>query len=243
MFIGHKLRRAAQKGGIEFVGRIDAADNGTLSSQTLALDSGLIDGIDTAVQEGDLVIVAQSVNRGATDQNLTITTSGYTEVADLYSNDTESINFGVHYKVMGATPDTDVEVPVYTGTFNSHVVMVFVFRGVDETTPMDVTATTNTGTNTADVNPPAITPITNGAVIVTANGAAHDHGGAVTYSGLSEYAYSVERHRNAGTNDSSLLMGYVTGWESGAYDPALHELSTDSVNNSNASVTMALRPA
>lgn len=237
------LGAAGLGGGIKFVGQADAADNGTLSSQTLTLSSGLADGIDTAVREDDLVIVAQSVNRGPTNQDLTITTSGYTEIADLYQLNSESLNFGVHYKVMGATPDNDVEVPVYTGTFNSHVVMVFVFRGVDTATPFDVTSTTNTGANTADCDPPAITPATAGAVIVTANGSAHNHGGQTTYTIPSEYEYTNERHRNAGGNDSSLGMGYILDWVSGSYNPAILELSLDSTNNSNASVTMALRPA
>lgn len=240
MFIGHKLRRAAQKGGIEFVGRKMGATQGggvTLNLTTLS------DGIDTEAREDDIVVLVQSHNGVITNYDMTVTTSGYTEEADLYSADEGiSHNLGAHYKVMGATPDTEVVTPTYN-TGGANVAIALVFRGVDTVTPIDVTTTTAIGNNTADVDPPAITPITNGAAIVALGGSRHDHGGAVTYSEPAGYEYFIDNSRNDGVYDASALAAFLYWDGVGAFNPAISELSLDSLENSWSAATLALRPA
>lgn len=121
------------------------------------------------MQEGDLVVVMFAIYFCSSgDLNLQPTTSGYTEVCDLYGS-TCAQNFGVFYKFMGSTPDTDVTLqafPTTTGNNNWAQARVMIFRGVDPDNPMDVTAVSSALNGVGDQDSPAITPVTTGAVVV-----------------------------------------------------------------------------
>lgn len=107
--------------------------------------------------ENDVVYASFSQQIGS-DLNMAMTTSGYTELADLYANDNNDASLGVYRKVQGATPDTT---SVWDNGFSAAAGGVcMVLRGVDTTTPEDATTTTATGTNGATPDPPSINTAT-----------------------------------------------------------------------------------
>lgn len=228
---------------ISYVGGQGAAFAGQTGTLTVTFTS-LTGGTGTAPSSGDLVICVYAVGSAATDRALTIqntTGTNYTLAgSELYANGTsQDANLRVAYRFMPSPVETQL---VLSGTgsvqdagnYNIHV-----FRGVDVATPMDVAATTATGTGTRLANPPSITPSTTGAYILVSGGASAATGGVYTTSGLTDF-----RARNsADTNDALVGSGYLA-WTSGAYDHAAFTGGgTDSANDSWCSVVLALRPA
>ena len=147
---------------IQFVGSTSLGINST-SAQTLDLTT-LIGGIDTTVRAGDLVIFTHSQQTAAANA-LGTSTSGYTELIETVGTGAvANASLSINYKVMGATPDTTV-VGNALPSGGRQMLIAYVFRNVDQTTPMDVTFTSVTGSNFT-VDSPAITPVTLGAAVV-----------------------------------------------------------------------------
>lgn len=222
---------------LEYVGGRTQSGSGTTSNIQVSL-AGLTGGTDTSPQENDIVVIAIELC-GSSDKTYRI--SGYTQIVDLYANDTEDSNLQVGYKFMGATPDASVTISGGTGSSSdAYAIVVHVWRNVDQTTPLDVTPTTISQNNTGIPNPPAITPVTNNAVILVAAGTAHT-GGTDTFS-----AGYLDNFITVGGNDDSdatIGMGSVV-WTGGTYDPNVWGFSqSDSTAFSTNSVTIALRPA
>jgi hypothetical protein len=220
-----------------YVGGRTQSGSGTTSNISVSLTS-LTGGTNTAPQAGDFVIIALEMC-GTSDKSYRI--SGYDQIVDLYANDTEDSNLQVGRKFMGGTPDTSATITGGTGsTADAYALAIQVWRNVNTTTPLDVTSTTATQTNTGIPNPPAITPVTAGAQIIVAAGTART-GGTNTFG-----AAYLSNFLTAGANDdndATIGMGNIL-WTGGEYDPAAWTFSqSDSNNFSTNSVTMALRPA
>jgi hypothetical protein len=236
--LADKLRAAtAAAAGIQYVGGYTEGFVGTTSDVTITFGGNLTGGVDSSASEGDFVLVWFATG---SKQNRDLVVSGYTEITELYSDDTRGVNLVVAYKVMGSTPDSTF---VLTGgtvhTSDAGAVVVQVFRGVDTALPFDVTTATATGDNDGRASPPAITPATDGALIV-AGGAGGHNGGSAVYSSSDLTAF-----RSVGQDDSydvTVGAGYYK-WTSGAFNPARF---TDSGLNSTlaswAAATLALRP-
>lgn len=191
----------------------------------------------TQAQEGDIIILCYGWN-STSDGSPSVVTSGYTTVAELYSNDVYDANLLVAYKAFTGTPDATVEVAFGA---DPTVLLYQIWRGVDLTTPMDVAATTATGTNTDRVNSPAITPVTDGAVILSLGiGAADSSAGLTTPSGM-ENGASQEQSGAGGSVSANIA--YYSDWVSGAYDPAAWSGGSNGAEDSWCAVTIALRPA
>lgn len=223
---------------IQYVGGYVQGFVGGTGDRTITLTS-LTGGLASAPATDDLVIVY--FGTGSTvDRDLVV--SGYTEIAELYSNDTEDTNLVVARKFMGATPDTSFTLTGGTlSTSDAGAVAVQVWRGVNQTTPLDVTRTTATGVNSILCNPPAITPVTAGAIIVAGGAGAHDDATIRTFS--SSDLTSFISAGGSDTNSVTIGLGYKV-WTSGAFDPAAFTYSSaDSTAFSWAAVTLALRPA
>jgi hypothetical protein len=198
------------------------------SSITIPMPAGL--------QENDVVIVCADTGGGNQDRNIVVT--GWTGIADLYANDSIDVNFGVAYKVMGATPDTDVTVSITAGT-GQWSGITLAFRGVDTTTPLDATSTTATGTNSLDANPPSITTVTNGCEIIVVAGVSDGAIGTYTYP--SGYSDGIDVPGSSSNNRS--LAAHKSQATAGAEDPGVFSNSSSSVDDCWAAVTIALRPA
>jgi len=113
---------------------------------------------------GDLVIVAWGITNAA-DSGMPAPT-GYTQVSDLYANDTHDINMGVAYKVMGSVVDTEVSVNGSTSANRGSSGITYVLRGVDLALPLDIASVDATGINSPIPSPGPILPTTPNTVIV-----------------------------------------------------------------------------
>ena len=139
---------------------------------------------------------------------------------------------------MTSTPDTTTTFGPTGNNADAGAMAVYVFRGVDSGTPLDVAAVTATGTATGRPNGASITPSTSGAIVVVAGGASAGTGATFTTSDLSAFRTAT----SADTQDAMIGVGnYV--WSSGAFDPAAWTGGTTNAADSWAAITLALRPA
>jgi len=225
-----------------FVGRTTAGITASSSTTTNVSLTSLTGGLASAPVQNDLVIVYYGVG---SDRNraIGVTTAGYTEVAELFADNDGGYdtNLSVNYKLMGVTPDTQVTVSATGDLADSGAVAIHVWRNVNLASPLDVTSTTATAINTVLCNPPAITPVTAGAVIVSGGAGGHNRG-VQTYSSSNLSNFATIGGPDD-TNDVTVGVGSAV-WTSGAFDPAQFTFSgVDDTNNfSWAAVTMALRP-
>lgn len=214
-----------------------------------AATAGAADGGDpsltlSSVQENDLVIVAvNEAGNGSVDIDVSMTTSGYTEIADLFADDVAETNLGVFYKFMPATPDATAVGNGSGDTNNAVHAAYMAFRGVDLTTPFDVSSTTATGTNTFDPDPPSIDYTSSGVWVVVAAGSAHNLGIGESYTFPTGYTTDAVSDSTDDDNDATVGMGYNSGPGDPEDPGALAHSGTDSGAFSWAAVTMALRPA
>lgn len=213
-------------------------------------ESSAINGADVtitlpAMQQGDLVIVAGAIgdNDSVATLTMSMVTAGYATVADLFADDTQDVDMGVFWKVMGATPDTTAVFNGQGGTDAGCAAEAMVFRGVDTTTPMDVTPTTATGINTMHPNPPSINHNNPAGVwTVIAGASGHVAGGGATYTFPTGYTTDSDTIGAADTTHVSVGMGYRTN-PADPEDPGVMTLSgTDSTGYAWAATTIALRP-
>lgn len=191
-----------------------------------------------SLQPGDLVIVSTGFVH-TVDGDPGVTTAGYTEVADLRGNDTRDANLSVNWKIMGAIPDTSIACNGSLSATNGAVGVAHVWRGADQTSPMDVTPTTATGTNSSIPNSPAITPITTGAILIaTGLGTSTAVDNSVTAP--AGYTNQVDISIDPG---SAATIGIASkAWVSGAEDPAAWTAWTTNTQDSWCAVSLAIRP-
>ncbi len=114
-----------------------------------------------ATNQNDLVLVIT----GTPDRGTGVgapATSGYTTLVELMPTAPELAKLHISRKFMGATPDPSVTI----GGGAQVATCILAFRGVDTTTPIDVTLTTVL--LSVSPNPSAITPASNNCCIVAA---------------------------------------------------------------------------
>lgn len=230
---------------IQFVGRILSGKAGSTSAVNTLDLTALTGGIAAAAANGDLVI-AVAVTADIVDRTLSITdgTTEYTLIGtELYSDSVLDTNLRVAYKFMGATPDTTVSFGPSGGALAGLAIAAFVFRGVDQTTPLDVTVQTATGTGTTAANPPSITPTTEGAIVVAIGGGASSGvtPAALTSAYLSGFGSQAANDSRSGTYHPVVAGGYKT-WTSGAIDTPQFGGGVSSADYSWAALALALRP-
>lgn len=186
----------------------------------------------------DVVIVGWSVE-STSDLNLSLTTSGYTELADLYADDTDDTNLGVYRKIMGGTPDSTVVGPnVGNG---SKAMVVHVWTGADTTTPEDATTTTATGIDTQYPDPASITTATDNAVVVVVAGNPSQDDTVTAPSG---YTNSIAVASTTGGADCSAYMASKAVASAGAENPgAWGAMGGADATWCWAAATVAIRPA
>lgn len=218
-------------GGTTYVNDADATPNVPLTSLT--------GGLASAPAAGDIVIVALASGSAGTNRNISAT--GYTEVADLYSDDTQDANMYVGYKVLSGA-DTVIDLDNDGGSLTASA--VHVWRG-QNATPLDVTSTTATGIDTARPNPPSITPTTAGAVVIVMGAgcsAGDDSASPLTQSGSELSNFRAASENNGTTRTVHVAIG-SKAWTSGAFDPVAFTGAAADATDSWCAVSLALRPA
>ncbi len=204
------------------------------TSSLITTNPGTIDLSSFGMAEGDIVVLAMA-NGNNSDINLVINTTGYTELVELYANDSYDINLAVSYKIMGATPDTDVEL-THSGSWTTAV--VHVYRGVDTDNPFDVALTSATGINSGIPNPPAITPVSDDTMIVIVGAGAY-YTSLTAPSGYSNTVQASSLSYSAGMS----LLGIASKFllTAATEDPATWGGSSSSPSCSWAAATLSLR--
>lgn len=232
---------------ISFVGS-HVGSHAATSAQTVNFSSLLnAAGGTPTVLQNDLVVVTVLQAGVATRTQAQLLPSGYTasHASVLQSSDTNIASQQTSHKFMGSTPDTSVAIPASASTTAGVAYVIHVFRGVDPNTPMDVTATTATGINTAQPDPPSITPASINAWIYCVGGGAMAAGAAPQSSAPTGLDTTTNAWRQTvlttTTNDPGIAAGFKSDWASGAFDcPALTGYTT---TNTGAwcAATLALR--
>jgi hypothetical protein len=223
-------------GGIRFVGGATALNSGQTPTFNLTSLSG---GLSTAPVTGDIVIACIAFNFPQ-DRNIQCTTSGYTEIADLYADSSNDSQLGVYFKVL-TSDETSVAFDIGT-TFAASSFAVHVWRGVDSTTPLDATTTTATGTSSGRPDAPAITTVTSNAVVIAVGANA----GSTFSQALSSLTVpSGMENFYQSTVSSNRGIGIASTYRptAGAYDPPAFGGGSSSSSNSFCAATLALRPA
>ena len=218
-----------------YVGGKTASTVGVTSSWTTSL-TDLTGGIASQPSAGDVVVVSYAVGSIA-DINLSIT--GYTELVDLYSDDTVDTNLGVYYKVMTSTPDTLITLSQTGSADNAGAVAIHVWRNIDTSNPIDVTTTTATNNNSALADPPAITTSTQNAVVIAIGASGNDNATTpFTQGGDLSNFLSIG---GSDTEDATVGMGSIATTTPATVNPLAFSTSS-TTNFSWAAATVALRP-
>lgn len=233
----HFLR--AKSKGLVYVGRAIESSGGN-AAYSVGLTT-LFGGVDSRPRSGDIIVVVTGFS-GSGNFNPGVVTSGYTELCDIAGDDTYDANLSVSYKISNGT-ETSLTVYSHDDTVDDYggVAVVQVWRGVHQTTPIDVTTVTATGANTGRPNVPSITPVTAGAVILgcglgTSSGAAIN----LTATGLDPVS---AHNKDAIVSGCSGIIAAYTTWTSGAYDMAQFGGGSTSTSASWAAAAVVLRPA
>lgn len=231
---------------IQFVGQTTARSLAAVSTYNVSL-TGLTGGIASSPREKDIVVATYcwasttndtvnlpSGNNSSTYQSL---------IADAYSNDARDTNGRAAYQIMGASPDTSVDVPSFSSTTNGSCCTILVFRGVDPTTPIDVTVQSASGADSNLANPPSITPSTPGAWIVTGYMGTGD-ATPIAWTAPTDMTawYTINSQATTGAFSSKVAMGYKSDWTSGAFDPAAPTAGESGAADSFIAYSAVLRP-
>lgn len=210
--------RAVFKQPLIYTGDILVVGSTSSITTSITLPSGL--------QQNDLVVIC---NMG--DSTAQTLPTGYTNGQDGLSN---SVNYRWSYKFMGATPDTTA-----TNLASNSVHIAFALRGVNTTTPLDVTPPAIASLSTGMPNSPAITTATNKAFIV-ACGFLDDDAVASSVTAPSTYTLIIAADTTAGGLPGTVMAAYKILNTAGADDPsAFGGSGTDTW----VGATFALRPA
>jgi len=228
---------------ISYVGGMSGA--GSMASFPVTVTFALTGGTDSVPAASDLVVVTLDLAySGASISGIIQNASAvdYTLGAEAYGSDYCDSTCRVAYRFMPATPETTCVLDVASGS-GTYAYTIHVYRNVDQSTPMDVTAVTANGNNTHLANPGSITPVTPGAWVHVGGAASCSSAGAVyTTTDLTNFIstlfYEILNYK------SKVGAGYYPSWTSGAFDPAVFAGGgTNNTDNSWAAVTLALRPA
>jgi hypothetical protein len=205
--------------GITFVGSATRNTSGNITLPTL--------------QEGDMVLLILVVDSGDF-----ATPAGYTQVNEATGG---LPSYHVSYKFMTSTPDTTA--PVADDTVNNESGIAYCFRGVNQTTPLDVAVTTSSGSGSTSPNPPSITPVSPNAAIV-ALGFLDDSiiTAATPPTGYGDVVFVATGGGAAATASASGMVSWKKLATPAADDPAAYS-TTGGAADDWLGLTIALRPA
>lgn len=216
-----------------------------IGSASASLSGGGASGSTFLVAGSGTLLVAVYAVASTADRALTISSaSGGTwnlVGSELYANDTYDTNLRAAWKFADATgQDNTINYSSDAVSGDAGAALVFAFSGVSQSSPLDVTPVTASGTNGGQPDPGAITPATAGSSVLVIGAAALNSVSDLVPTGLSD---TISRQGPASTN-RIVVAGGTSAWTSGALDPAAWTGGGGaSASASWAAVTLALRPA
>lgn len=210
---------------------------------TTATQNVDLSGLD--IEEGDFVLITVGQGSGL-DRDVSIISSGWTEdLPKFLSNDTYKLGAQTVYKIMGATPDTTFSFAFSTASATGTLfAKVKVYRGVDPENPFDVASVSDTALDENNPDPPAITPVTDGALIIAQGGIAPGNNAAA--GAVFTCANMTKMEQDYGDGGSSYEIAWASfehEWTSGEFDPATWSSNIGGPSNGWIAFTAALRPA
>jgi len=225
----------AAAAGIRFVGGGAVASSTSTSTPTFDL-TDLSGGISSAPSAGDIVIVCISF-KSTTDRDIQCTTSGYTEIADLYANSVDDSQLGVYYKVL-STEETSVSFSIGLNAVSHFAVHVW---REQNSTPLDTASVTAVNQFSGRPDAPSITTVTPGAVVIAVGAAA----GASTrqLSNLTVPTGMTNFFQSTASDVASVGIASALVPTAGGYNPATFGGGNTNSSSSSCAVTLALRPA
>lgn len=205
--------------------------------------SVIVDLTSIPLAAGDLILLIHGWE-AQTDGTPAVITAGYTDlIADQFVNDTRDTNAAVSYKFADGS-ETQVEVAGVNSIADRGGALVTVYRGVDPTTPFDVTTVTAAGTNGNAINPNAITPATSGAKIVLLGIATSSISGITGPTAAPTGFGNLATVASPGVNRGYYACTADMDWSGGSVDPdSFTGQTTSTTSDSSFVATIALRPA
>lgn len=211
---------------------IASATNNTGSSTSITVS------VPTGTQDGDVMIAAYGNGQ---DDGTTPAISGWTSIGYVEDATISNNTLALFYRVASSEPAS------YTMTYDSSTSnltsgIISTFRGVDTTTPLDVTYVEGSHylkeQNVTEANPPSITTTTNGAFVIYV---VHCKGAVVTAitpaSGYTEAAEIIGNNRY-------MQMAYKEVPTAGAEDPGVVVLvDAGGTLEDPATMVIAISPA
>lgn len=233
--------RTTEARTIQFVGTSTVVSPLT-SSTTLPLNN-LAGGLSGIPAQGDLILYVTAM--ASTSNRDMIHPTGFTEVTDLYANDTRDTNLGVSYAFATSGPISGVVCPWASNNAGS-VCFAMVFRGVDKSTPVEVSSTTAVIANNEDINCPAVRASTTFSLALCVGAAAGTNFDAFT-SWPAGWIPGASTTRAAAAQNNLIgafgLFSTTTSEANNTYDPPAFVMDFGTAaNNSWAAVSLSLRP-
>ncbi len=205
-----------------------------------------VDGLSVSLPAGtttDDVVIGSIANNTLDGTSVTNSwsTSGYDANVQFDLNNTEfdNVNLKVAYKVQGGTPDSTMVINTPSPAYD-RTILAYVFRGVDTTTPLDVTTQTALGgLNDNSPDPPSITPNTDGAAIYIVGATTDD----ITTAAPTNYSnYDEALHSEGGTDDIGHYVASRILATAALENPGIFDAGGGS-SSTWIAATMALKPA
>jgi hypothetical protein len=183
------------------------------------------------LQEGDLVVIAQSADSNLNTLGLD-RTQGYTIA---YAPNDTSPGRLLAYKVMGATPDTSVN---FNDGSAYHTYSITAWRGVDTSTPLDVSMPTEATGASANPDSPQVTPVTANALVLSV---AHmDDDDTTVTTAPAGYSWTSQSNTGQASSTAGATVALAAKvWSSGAENPGQWTMGTSDAWAAN---TIAFRP-
>lgn len=230
---------------VTFVGYANISGVGatmTIDLTTLLTDTG---GIGGAIQKDDVIVVASGWATSNTNIDVQVTSTGWTELDDLFASNTRGTNLGLFWKTMGVTPDTSIVCNASNAAGSGSGALALVYRYVDPTTPFDVTYVPGThsavGTGNALADSPPVTPVSPGATISSIVAATGDTTPAPLNAPT---GMTLSGQAGMGGTSRGYRIGAArkTDWTTGAFDPPAWTTSESAASDSWAALVLALKP-
>lgn len=219
-----KVRRLSAATTIQFIGELafDTSGYENPSTQTDVFN------LPAGAQAGDLVFVVLA-NGNSIATLGKITTAGYTSI---YNANVNNPGVQVAYKKLGDPADTTISISHATTSVTTGILQVW--RYVDDAV-QDVTFVGSSGSGTSNLTSSAITPITEGAIVISS---VHADSSTTFDSFPDGYSNTAQNNTNSG---AGATVGIASKeWSgAGAEDPGIFHAAA---GQTYRAFTVALRP-
>lgn len=235
-------RTAGKKVG-RVVGGVAFGIVGTLSFASPGSGDHTLDFASLNPSEGDRLLVHVGQTYTGSPAFPTINTAGYSAVATPHTREnTNSAIWSRTGMVEKVLADGETSLSVNDGGQATTYILVLVRGG--NATLLDVPVIKTDGINTDRANPGAITPATDGAIILAFGGGGYTTGGILTNPGdaYTDFAAITDVNPGTGFDHNAALGSHTWADGDGAYDPPAFLGGANQTNSAWTAWTIAIKP-